>query len=599
MAKKISKDHKNDSKFNWLDLIKAIWYFLEGKRKKYVFLSFIVVTISLFDLLPPYLLGKIVDFFTAYEFGESLTIIYVYLLVLGLGGAIAAFIRLSSKRYSGNIGDYARYQARIWSFDRLLNFSLRWHDKENTGNKVERIHRGADTLPEIQRIFQDKINHESIAIIGVLIIFFFLSTKFFVFLIAYLIVFFFLQIFFYKHIKVTIDAVNTQNEKTTGVYFEGVGNLLTIKTLGVKDSFSTNVVQAEAQKLDLNYERRRIGMNKWISFRMFNALAGAIFIWLVVLGVIEGSITIGAILVFYTYFNQLSSAAADITETFDRLVEHKSAIERMMPIFNETEAVYHGTEDFPQEWDNIAMIDGSFSYKEYEENQEHDYDLKNIGLVIRKHEKIGIVGKSGSGKSTLAKIMLGLYKLDRGEFMIGESSFYDIDNIKLTEHMTTVMQDSEMFNMTLKENITLMRKIDEVLLKRAIDVSKLDEVIDKLPQGLDTLIGEKGYRLSGGERQRVGIARAIYKDPEILVLDEATSSLDSKTEASIQHGLEEELTKKTMIMIAHRISTLKNVDKIYVFDEGRIVESGTFDELSANKDSKFYEIYQMQNKQDL
>jgi ABC-type multidrug transport system fused ATPase/permease subunit len=117
-----------------------------------------------------------------------------------------------------------------------------------------------------------------------------------------------------------------------------------------------------------------------------------------------------------------------------------------------------------------------------------------------------------------------------------------------------------------------------------------------LPDGVDTLIGEKGYRLSGGERQRIGIARAIYKDPQILVLDEATSSLDSKTETLIQQGLEEGLKKKTVISIAHRVSTLKNVDRIVVFDEGKIVEEGTFEELSKDSNAKFYEISNMSSE---
>ena len=132
-----------------------------------------------------------------------------------------------------------------------------------------------------------------------------------------------------------------------------------------------------------------------------------------------------------------------------------------------------------------------------------------------------------------------------------------------------------------------MRPFDTDLFEKAISIAQLKPVIEKLPDGIETLIGEKGYRLSGGERQRIGIARAIYKDPQILILDEATSSLDSNTEALIQKAFEEILKKKTVISIAHRVSTLKNVDRIFVFDNGQIVETGLFQELSQDKGSKF------------
>ncbi len=140
-----------------------------------------------------------------------------------------------------------------------------------------------------------------------------------------------------------------------------------------------------------------------------------------------------------------------------------------------------------------------------------------------------------------------------------------------------------------------MRKVDPAILEMALKISQLEELVASMPEGLATPVGEKGYHLSGGERQRVGIARAICKDAPIMIFDEATSSLDSKTEFLIQEGLGSHLKEKTIISIAHRVSTLQKTDIIYVFDEGAIVESGTFDELSNNKESRFYELYQQQN----
>ncbi|KXK10162.1 MAG: putative multidrug export ATP-binding/permease protein [Microgenomates bacterium OLB23] len=189
---------------------------------------------------------------------------------------------------------------------------------------------------------------------------------------------------------------------------------------------------------------------------------------------------------------------------------------------------------------------------------------------------------------------MGLYPLSAGRYTIDSTNYYDLSAESISHHIAIVLQDSEMFNMTLRENITLLRSVSEELLLKAVKVAQLEDVVTKLPDGLETLIGEKGYHLSGGERQRVGIARAICKNPEIIIFDEATSSLDSRTEGKIQSALEKELSKKTLIFIAHRVSTLKNVDIIYVFKGGRIVESGTFKSLGADSQSYFSHLYKLQ-----
>ncbi len=217
---------------------------------------------------------------------------------------------------------------------------------------------------------------------------------------------------------------------------------------------------------------------------------------------------------------------------------------------------------------------------------------------IPRYAKIGVVGKTGSGKSTLAKLLAGLYPLTSGKYMIDETSFYDLSHEEQTRHITLVLQETEIFNMSIRDNITLLREMDPKLLEKALTIAQLDDVIAKLPEGLDTLVGEKGYHLSGGECQRVGIARAICKDAPIMIFDEATSSLDSKTESLIQEALETQLTEKTLVIIAHRVSTLQKTERIYVFDAGEIVEQGTFVELSENRTSKFFELYNIQKKED-
>jgi ABC-type bacteriocin/lantibiotic exporter with double-glycine peptidase domain len=334
----------------------------------------------------------------------------------------------------------------------------------------------------------------------------------------------------------------------------------------------------------------KIGINKWKIFQIINAAFVGIVLLFVGHGFIQGIISLGSIFILSNYFSKLQGAIGSSTNILDQLIYYKSAISRMIPIYWEKVTAKHGIKSFPSAWDQITLDHAKFDYH----NEERvDSALDDVSLNIQKLSKVSVVGKSGSGKSTLAKIFLGLYELDSGNYLIGPTNFYDLNHEEMTKNIALVLQDSEMFNLSLQDNITLMREFDQNLFNNAMNISQLNDLVKSLPNGLNTMIGEKGYRLSGGERQRIGIARAIYKDPQILVLDEATSSLDSKTESLILQAMETELTKKTLVMIVHRVTTLKNVDKIYVFDHGKIVEEGTYKGLSADPKSKFFELSQL------
>jgi len=217
-------------------------------------------------------------------------------------------------------------------------------------------------------------------------------------------------------------------------------------------------------------------------------------------------------------------------------------------------------------------------------------------LTINRFDKLGVVGESGSGKSTISKLMLKLYKPEKGKILVDGIDLNEFNQISITKNIGVVLQEPEMFNLSAIDNITISAtKSDKKVLDTAISLSQLKPVIEKLPEKLDTLIGEKGYQLSGGERQRIGLARAICKDSQIYILDEATSALDSKTELLIQEEISTKLKNKTLIIIAHRLSTLKDVKRILVLEKGQIVESGSFSDLLKKK-HKFYQMHKLQNR---
>jgi len=581
--------------FSWWHLVKAFYFLLDDKRGKYLAYTVVLALALFYDLVPTFLIGRIIDFFTNFHAGDSLNTFYKYVAIFTVTWGVVAMIRLSVKKRLAALQSNVAYFTRVKGFEKLLDFSVAWHEKENTGNKVQRIQNGTDTLKQLQALISNDLLGQIISVVGVLISFLIVKPTFFFYSLIYICIFMAVQLSFYRRMVEMNNQNNILMEKAGGTYYEGLNNLLTIKTLGVKDDFKKNVVSREAMTRDYSIKRVTMMNNKWKIFQIVNAVSIGGVLLLAGNNFIAQSISLGSIFVIYNYFQKLNGSVSKSTDSIEKLVNAKVSIARMMPIFWGDSQAKQGSLEFPKEWDKISILNATFSYPaSVENNPEHKVGLKNLNLSFNKFEKIGVVGQSGSGKSTFAKILLGLYGFDSGIFTIGNTDFKDIKHNEVTKEMTLVLQDSEMFNLSIKENITLMREFDPVLFEKAVLVSQLKDVIEKLPNGLDTLIGEKGYKLSGGERQRIGIARAIYKNAQILILDEATSSLDSRTESFIQEALETALQKQTVISIAHRVSTLKNMDRIIVFSDGCLVEEGKYQDLSQNPHSKFNEIYKKQ-----
>lgn len=385
--------------------------------------------------------------------------------------------------------------------------------------------------------------------------------------------------------------MNRISEKVSGKFHESASNVLSVKSLGLRNIFEKSTKKYEEQYYKIWLQTKKTGQMKMKVTKSIAAIGYALFLLIVGFDFIAQAITLGSILVFAAYFERLRSALNNVSGTVDSYIQIKSGTGRLMTILGEK--VFDRESDnlleISKSWKKIEFKDVAFKFKKKQV-------LKNFNLTIKKGEKIGIVGRSGCGKSTITKLLLGLYKIKSGGIYIDGININKFKHSSVTNTITAVLQDSEMFDMTLAENISISTlKRDQNQFNKAVTISSLKDVIDNLPKGFLTLLGEKGYNVSGGERQRIGIARAIYKNSPVLILDEATSHLDSKTEQHIQEHLETELKNKTLIVIAHRLSTLKNIDRILFMEKGRIIEEGRFDEL-LNKKGEFYNLYRIQSR---
>jgi len=576
------------AEFTWKNLFESLWFFLDGNRARMVFWNIVNFIAHGNSIIIPLIVGLIINFFTTYSVGDSLVKFYWYCGLIAVSSVGLSVLRLTAKKKISGMEVNLRHDVRVKGFQRLMLLSLKWHDKENTGSKIEKISSGSKSLKDIVQINKDQFARIVLNFIGVLGVLAIINYRFLVFFAFYILLFALIEVQFNKKNVVLIDRRNRAKEKASGIYFDSASNILSIKSLGAQKSLARNIAKGEGRTRNVSLEMRNLRNSRMQFIQVLNGIALTCYFLLVGNGVVTSTITIGFIATAFAYFNTIKDSMFRATDLVPKLIEHKFIVGRLMPIFNTKEEKYFGNGKFPKGWEKISFQNSTFSYGK-------DRNLKDVNLNILRKEKLGIVGHSGSGKSTLGKILLGLYKLDKGKIKIDGKDFYSIKHGEVLNNISTVMQEVELFNISLKENVTLMKKVDKKLFEKAVRIAQLEPIIKKLPEGVNTMIGEKGYKLSGGERQRIGIARAICRGTDILILDEATSALDSNTESRIEKGIET-LTEKTVLVIAHRLSTLKNVDKIIVFDNGKIIEQGSFKELTKDKNSKFYKLWKEQWK---
>jgi ABC-type multidrug transport system fused ATPase/permease subunit len=579
--------------FGWRDLFRAVWHFLGRKHRwSFVFWTLVIVALSLCSMVPAYFTGRIIEFFVHWHQGLSLRPAYGLAIFIGVWYACVAEIRLFTKRQLAGLQIQVVYNARVEGFQRLLEFPLRWHAQENTGNKMQRIQNGVTNLRSMIKTLSSNFLPSTVPFLAAAILFIRLDWRVAVFTVTYVAIAVVNEGYFYRKIRPAIDEQNKATERSTGTSYEGANNVLTVKAMGASDALISSVISREECVRDASLVSRHLGIAKWQWFQAINGLAYAVFVALLVMKFSEGTLAIGLFATYFAYFRLLIDGVSQGSECVSDCTEFLSAVGRMMPIYTDDIPAEQGNAAFPSTWNGIHIANLAFTYSDSSRPA-----LDGVTMNVGRGEKIGIAGESGSGKSTLSKILLQLYQPSAGGVFVDKMPLEQIDCLERIANMTVVLQEAELFNLTFRENLTLCKEVPEDVVQSAIRIACLEEVIAELSEGLDTLIGEKGYRLSGGQRQRLGIARAICAMTDIIILDEATSSLDSITEARIQENFQRELSDKTLIVIAHRLSTLRETDRVYVMVHGRVAESGRFTEL-ANSNGHFSQMYNIQSISD-
>lgn len=332
-------------------------------------------------------------------------------------------------------------------------------------------------------------------------------------------------------------------------------------------------------------------MIRVISPLAFEPIVIGIVLFAIYLGLTYYKLNISELLIVLYAMRTSGNLAFQVTYHKNYIQNMAPALEQIYNLKSEAEEMRQpsGIQAFDGFKKQIIFKNVSFSYP----NQERLFN--GINLIIPKGKMVALAGKSGAGKTTLIDILVGLYEPESGEVLIDGIPLSKIDMLTWRQRLGVVPQDPFLFNLSIRENLLWgVEKTSEEQIRKACEKANAAEFIDRLPKGLDTIIGERGVRLSAGQRQRIAIARAILRKPEILILDEATSSLDSYSEALIQKSIDTISQETTVIVIAHRLSTIKASDCIYMLEHGAIIESGSFDQLMKIRGGEFLKSVELQ-----
>ena len=325
-----------------------------------------------------------------------------------------------------------------------------------------------------------------------------------------------------------------------------------------------------------------LGQVQQVGSVFFNQTTNIIISFIAAKAVVEGEMTLGMMMSLTYIIGQLSAPVSSFIGFAQQFQDAKISLERLNEVHgkpDEEQDIASKLSVLPERRD-IKMENVCFSY----DGADRDYVLDNVSLVIPEHKVTAIVGASGSGKTTLVKLMLGFYSPNKGSMKVGDASLENINPHLWRARTGAVMQDGFIFSETIAQNIAVgEEQVDVERLRHAVTVANIRDFIDSLPLGYNTKIGMEGNGISQGQKQRLLIARAVYKNPEFLFFDEATNALDANNEKEIMEHLHEFYKGKTVVVVAHRLSTVKDADKIVVLDRGCIAEEGTHRELTERK----------------
>jgi len=539
--------------------------------KKEFFLAFIgMILVSLATAATAYLVKPVLD---KIFIQKNETMLYILPVAIILAYFFKGVGTVLQQYYISYIGEDIVRQIRDKFLLHILNLDLDFFKKTHSGELVSRI------INDINRI-QSAIASQFAALIRDILMALFLlavvvyqNPKLAFFAIVILPFIIYPVSIISKKLKKLSKKAQLQTVKLNKHLSEIFKNIETIKAYNAKEIELNNFKKHNKEYLKINLKTVK---TQAILIPLLETLSAAIAAVVIVIGgkeVIEGEMSVGAFFSFMTALFMLTDPVRRISSTYSKMQDAIAANERLKEIFNILPKVTNGKEKI-KEINSIEFKKASLKYGK-------NYALKNIDFKAEKPNIIGLVGDSGGGKSSFVSLIERFYDVNEGEILINNKNIKEYDIKSLRGKIAYIPQNIHIFNDTIAVNIAYGKEIDEEKIKDVLKKANLWDFVEKLPEGIYTVLQENGSNLSGGQKQRIAIARALYNDPDILILDEATSALDNKSEVVIMQTINN-LNDKLIFIVAHRLSTIENANEILVFKNGEIVCTGSKEELLAN-----------------
>jgi ABC-type multidrug transport system fused ATPase/permease subunit len=481
----------------------------------------------------------------------------------------------------------------------VLKLPVKWHKDNHSGDTIDKINRASGSLEDFSGQMTFQIAYGFIEMFGSIIIMFFIDWKIGAFALAFSIITLLIISIVDKRLNKKYLDINKYNNKYSSTLFDYISNVITVITLRLKKTASKEIDDKQIASYPTFKSTVVINELKWA----FASIAIEVMVVAVLIyrSITEfntkGLILIGTLYMLYGYLRNVGETFYKFANLYGEVIRVNAKIIGAYPLDEEYSKVEGPSANvLPRKWKEVELRNISFTYdKEGKRNH-----LENINFNFKRGEKIALVGESGSGKSTILSLIRGLYRTEKGDVF---SDGVKLKNgvVGLRDSVTLIPQDPEIFHTSFKQNITMGLNVDEYNVEKAIRMSQLKRVIQKLPNGLSTNVMEKGVSLSGGEKQRLALARGLLAamKSDIVLLDEPTSSVDSLNEIKIHEQVFEEFKGKTIISSIHRLHLLDKFDFIYLFSKGNIIAKGTLEEMRKNPVfSRMLRRYVMEKKKD-
>ena len=578
-----AKEKKN------LDLSLLGWVLGKARPYKTLFIwtLFIAVILAPISTIRPYLIKEMVDKYIMVGDMNGLQFMVMIYIGFVLANAILRYFFIYS---AALLGQSVIKDLRIQVFKKISGYKLRFFDQTPIGTATTRT---INDIEAINLVFEQgvlTILADILAVFAVLGIMLYTSWRLTLICLITLPFLMIASYIFKEKVKASFQAVRSQISKMNAFLQERISGMRIVQ-----------IFNAEKQEMDkfkeINRDYTQANLNAILYYAVFfpvvefiSALALALMIWLGAEAYLGDKVSFGALVAFPIYVNLLFRPVRLLADKFNSLQMGLVAADRVKNVIDANETIKnYGSLKAEKLEGDVTFENVNFAY------DGENFVLNDISFTIKEGETLAIVGSTGSGKSSIINVLNRFYEFQSGKITIGGTDIRKYELLSLRRRISIVLQDVFLFNGNVTDNITLRNKdITLDMVKDAAKTIGADVFIDNMPDGYDQVIMERGNNLSVGQRQLISFVRALVYDPDILILDEATSSIDTETEAIIQYAIEKLIQKRTSIIIAHRLSTIRHADKIMVMDKGNIVEFGTHDELLKMEEGRYRELYEMQ-----